>query len=422
MIFNSTSEKFIFFKVPVLLFSFLPLFLISGPFLSDLSLSLISVLFIIYCLKKKNFSYFKKKYFYFFLIFWFYLILNSLTNDLNLDSLKISFFYFRFGVFVIAIVALVETDDRFVKYFFYCIFWCFLILIIDGYYQYFVGKNIIGFKTPNLNRVSSFFGEKQILGSYLSRFWPIFFGLSIFILKKKNKLFFILILIFILSEVLIFLSGDRTAFFYINLSAIFIILFSQKLTKLRLYTLISSLALILIISFYNPNAKERLIDHTLSQMNITNETVSEGKEIYIFSKEHNQMYLSAYKMFLDNKIFGVGIKNFRNYCDDENYKSEFSCSTHPHNTYVQILAETGLLGFIFLLFALFYFCKHIIVHIYRKIKGKIYFTDFEICILSGLAIYLWPFIPNGNVFNNWINITLFINFPFLILSRKLIKN
>ena len=89
MTFNNISEKFIFYKLPAVLFSLIPFFLITGPFLSDSAISIISLLFIIYCIKKKNFSYFKEKYFYFFLVFWIYLLLNSIFNNFNLDSLKI---------------------------------------------------------------------------------------------------------------------------------------------------------------------------------------------------------------------------------------------------------------------------------------------------------------------------------------------
>ena len=223
------------------------------------------------------------------------------------------------------------------------------------FYQYFSGENIFGWKS--YERVSSFFGEEKILGSYLSRLWPIFFGLSIFILKKKSKLFFLFILIFILSESLIFLSGDRSAFFNINLSAIFVILFSKKLLKLRLTTLLSSIFLLTIISFINPTAKERVFDQTLKQMNLSKIDKTDDIEIYIFSKEHTHHYITAYRMYLDNKIFGVGVKNFRKFCKIDKYRhSQLSCASHPHNTYIQILSETGIFGFIFLILALFYFC------------------------------------------------------------------
>jgi len=417
MNFNSVKEKFFFYNFPVFLFCLLPFFLITGPFLSDLSVSSISLLFLTYCFKKKNFSYFKNKYFYFFLIFWIYLVLNSLINNFNLDSIKIAFFYFRYGVFVIAIATLLEVDNKFIRYFFYCIFLCFVILTIDGYYQYFIGENILGWK--NSGRVTSFFGEEKILGSYLARLWPIFFGLSLLFLNKKKKIFFLFILIFILTEALIFLSGDRTAFFYINLSAIFVILFSHKLLKLRLITLTLSLLLLVIISFINPTAKERVFDQTLEQMNLVNK---DTKNIYIFSKQHTHHYMSAYKMFLDNKVIGVGVKNFRNFCSNEKYEiSNLSCSTHPHNTYIQILTETGIIGFLFCIFVLFYFCKYIINHAFLKFKSKHYFTDFEICLLSGMIIYIWPFAPTGNIFNNWLNIIMIINLPFLIWSRKLVR-
>jgi len=422
MIFNSKNEKFIFYNFPVILFSLIPFFLITGPFLSDLSISLISLIFLFYCLKKKNFSHFKNKYFYFFLFFWFYLIFNTFINNFNFDSLKISFFYFRFGVFVIAIVALLKTDYKFIKYFFYCIFICFTILIIDGFYQYFVGKNIIGYKTPTSFRVSSFFHDEMILGSYLSRLWPIFFGLSIFIFKQKDKLFLPFILIFILSEALIFLSGDRSAFFYINLSAIFVILFSEKLLKLRLITLFSSILLIVIISFINPTAKQRVFDQTLKGMNLSQENKLEKDKVYIFTKVHNDIYISAYKMFLDNKILGVGVKNFRKICNDERYyiNGKKLCTTHPHNTYLQILTETGIVGFSFLIIALLHFCKFVFKHLILKFKRIYFFNDFEICVLSGIAIHLWPFIPTGSIFSNWLIITIIINLPFLIWSRRLI--
>ena len=421
MIFNSNIEKFIFYSLPAFLFSLIPFFLITGPFLSDFAVSLISLLFLIYSFKHKNFSYFKNKYFFIFLIFWSYLIFNSLINNFNLDSLKISFFYFRYGVFVIAITCLLKVDDSFLKYFFYIIFICFVALVLDGFYQYFVGENILGFKKSE--RISSFFGDEWILGSYLSRIWPIFFGLSIFFLKKKSKLFFLFIIIFILSEALIFISGDRTAFFNINLSAIIIILLSKKLLKLRLLTLIASLILLSLISFINPTAKERVIDQTISQMNLFNKKNKDQEKLYIFSREHTHHYITAYRMYLDNKILGVGVKNFRKFCSYKKYiKSESSCAPHPHNTYVQILSETGIIGFLFLIFVLIYFCIYMFKHLILKIKKNYYFTDFEICILSGIAIYLWPFAPTGNIFSNWLNIAMILNLPLLIWSLKSIKS
>ena len=142
-------------------------------------------------------------------------------------------------------------------------------------------------------------------------------------------------------------------------------------------------------------------------------------KINLFSPSHESHYRSAYKIFLDNKILGSGVNTFRKLCSNEKYEfNNLSCSTHPHNTYIQILSETGIVGFLFLVFVLVYFCKYILKHALLRFNHKNYFTDFEICILSGIAIYLWPFIPTGNIFSNWLNIIMILNFPFLIWSRK----
>lgn len=417
MIFYSIKEKFIFYNFPTFLFSLLPIFLITGPFLSDLAISLISLIFIYYCLKRNEVKFFNNKYFILFLLFWIYLNLNTLINNFNLDSLKISFFLIRYGIFVIAIAVLINYNDKFLKYFFVCIFICFFSLIIDGFYQYFSGENFLGWKSST--RVSSFFGDEKILGSYLSRLWPIFFGLSLIYINKKSIEFFLFILIFILSETLIFLSGDRAAFFYINLSAIFVILFSKNLLKLRLLTLLCSLFLIVIISIFYPTAKERVIDRSIDQMSL----LKKNSEQYIFSKQHTHHYISSYKMFKDNKILGVGVKNFRHFCNDQKYEvSKLSCSTHPHNSYIQILSETGVIGFSFLFIFLIFFLKNIFLHFIYRLKGKIYFNDFEICILSGVLIYLWPFAPTGNVFNNWLNIIISLYLPFILWKKKNLNN
>ena len=188
MILNSSINKLFFYKIPSVLFCLIPIFLITGPFLTDLAVTIICIIFLIYCFKVRNFSYFKSKYFLYFFIFWLYLCLNSLFNNFNLDSLRISFFSIRYAIFVVSIVALLKFDDHFLKYFFYSILLCFAFLIVDGFFQYFFGpENLIGQKAMSANRVSSFFGEELILGSYLSRLWPIFFGLSIIILKKKTN-------------------------------------------------------------------------------------------------------------------------------------------------------------------------------------------------------------------------------------------
>ena len=89
----------------------------------------------------------------------------------------------------------------------------------------------------------------------------------------------------------------------------------------------------------------------------TKEQVLGTKRIIIFSEHYESHYKISLKMFRDKPFFGHGVKSFREVCKNPEYYVDNGCSTHPHNFYVQLLAETGLVGCFFLFFFYFYIIK-----------------------------------------------------------------
>ena len=171
------NQIFFFNSIPSWIIIFMPALLISGPFLSDLGLSLVAILFIVNSIKNKLIKYYDNYYFKFFLIFCLILVISSLLSNNTIISLKNSLFYFRFGIFSLCFWYLLERNKFLLKYLFISTLLCFSSLIIDGYFQYFFGKNLFGYTLYNNYRVSSFFGSELILGRYLARFFPILFHL-----------------------------------------------------------------------------------------------------------------------------------------------------------------------------------------------------------------------------------------------------
>ena len=418
----------------------MPALLISGPFLSDLGVSIVAILFLINSKKNNLFKYYDNIYFKFFIFFCVIIIISSLLSENILPSLKKSFFYFRFGIFSLCFWYLLEKNDKILNYLFYSIIICFIALIIDGYIQYFFGKNIAGFEIHGGNRVSSFFGSELVLGSYLARFFPILFGLFVFIdqklIIKNKKLLSILTLTFILSEGLIVLSGERVALFFMNLSAIFIILMINNYKKYRFWTYIGSLVLIAGLIFLFPKTQNRIIQQTINDFTNYNSTTvvnnnnynnvdqdknyKEAKKLYIFTKAHHEMYTIGIKIFNDNKFFGVGPRQFRNICKDYSI-SKSSCQTHPHNTYIELLSESGIFGFL-LIFGTFLLMIYVLIaQFFNNIfsSKKVYFNDFEICLLSAIIISLWPLSPSASFFNNWISIIYYFPVGIFLWQRSL---
>jgi O-antigen ligase len=153
------------------------------------------------------------------------------------------------------------------------------------------------------------------------------------------------------------------------------------------------------------------VKFTVQQIGLT-ETSSKK---YIFSAGHDSHIRTAFNIFKDNPIIGVGPKLFREKCKEEKYQVGIApCTTHPHNFYVQLLAETGIIGFSFLFGTLIYFIYQILRFIKNKyFDKKIIFSDYQICILSCLLITIWPFSPNGSFFNNLLMIFYSLHIGFL---------
>ena len=121
---------------------------------------------------------------------------------------------------------------------------------------------------------------------------------------------------------------------------------------------------------------------------------------------------------------GGGLKSFRNLCKNDKYKiDKYSCSTHPHNTYLELLSETGIIGFLYILILFLFIIYKSVIHLYIKLfKQKKLFSDYQICLLSCFVINLWPVIPTGSFFNNWLSLIYFLPTGFLIQSLNSKKN
>ena len=396
----------------IIISSIIP-FLIWGPFFPDLIVSVFSLFFLFYVIKNKKFYFFKNKPLIIFFIFCIYCIFLSIfiAEDTRL-SLESSLFYFRAGVFSCFIWYLINKNKNILTYFYYSLVICFSVLVIDGYIQFFTENNLIGLKKTDL-RISSFFGDELIMGSYLSRLFPLLFALFLIKKKQKYEIYFIGIL-FILVDMIIFLSGERSSFFFLNLSTVFIIILIKEYQRFRLATLILSIICIFILSLYSTDYSLRMFKEPLKAMVLPDKS----KERVIFTPQHDSLIRTAYNMFEDQPLTGHGPKMFRVICKKEKYAiGVHSCSTHPHNFYAQLSAETGIIGLSFLFIVLIYVLYKSFIQLKSIIlRQKRPLTDFQVCLLAGIFITVWPFTSNGNFFNNWLMIVYSLPIGFYLHS------
>ena len=161
---------------------------------------------------------------------------------------------------------LLENDVKLIKKFTISLLIIFIIAIIDGYHQYFFGNSIFGFANNSANRLNLPLNDKMILGGYLSRLFPLLFGLIIYNFSKEKKYVFLAFLLLISIDCLIFLTGERTALGLLFLSTIMMLLITSKFKLLRIITLIISIIVICFFALSNNSIKERNIDYTVAQI------------------------------------------------------------------------------------------------------------------------------------------------------------
>ena len=398
-------------KIIKFLFLLSPISFLAGNFILDLNMSLISIIFLTYIFKIDTKKYFTNYFFYIFCMISFYLIIISLISINPILSLESSFFYIRFIIFPLAFWYLLDKNEQNIKLISIIFVLAYSLVMFDAFVQYFFNQNLIGLKY-NGHRLSGIFGEELILGSYLSRFFPLVCAFSI-ILFTKNKFYqiFFLTIIYISLDILIFLSGERLAFFYLIIISLSLLFLLNENRKIRLVTIFISIIIIFLISIFNPPVKNRMIDTTIKQTNIF------GDKTVIFSSEHEAIYSVAFNIYKDHLVFGIGPKLFREYCNFEKYKKRFGCSTHPHNTYLQLLTETGIIGlFPFFLLFLLVSIKLFKQFYYVNFINKEHISNYEILLFLCVFITLWPFAPTGSFFHNWSNFIFFYPVGFILHS------
>ena len=403
-----------------------PLSIIIGNFYSNFIVAVGSLTFFIYSIIKKR-EEFNNPFFKIFLIFWFLIVVRSLFTSEILFSFKSSFLFIRYALFCLLVKFLILNNKYFLKNFFKINVILLIFISIDALIQFYFGKNLFGKFASQIenNRISGVFGKELILGSFITKISFILFAINV--IKKNHYYNFFLIIFFF---IVVFITGERASFFLFTVGIFYSFLFFRE-KKIYLYSLIAALILLTTIIINKDSIKKRMILQTFNQVySETNTNFNAPKKLFLFSEGHQILILSGLNMFYQNPFIGVGPNLYRFECEKEkyfisgkNYPNFVSgrdlinhCNTHPHNYYVQILSETGIIGAFFIFLALIKFTHHSIKILYDQVKKNIYISQYKIFISSAVIINLWPFITTGNFFGSSAANLFWLPFGFFLAT------
>ena len=228
-------------------------------------------------------------------------------------------------------------------------------------------------------------------------------------LNYKNKSINIFIALFFI--LISFLIGERSNFIKtLIICSIFIVFIYDIKLRIKLISISAIFLLFITVVNLNENYKLRYFKQISNLLN------KNGINLYLENSIYGAHYKVAKEIFKDNPIFGVGIKNFRvesfsNKYDNLDHKwADRRGNTHPHQFHYELLAETGLFGYLsfmaFIFISLYLFFKS-----YRKNKNIYQFSGMLFVVIN-----LMPLLPTGSFFSTysaglfWINYSLMIGY------------
>ena len=347
-----------------LILALIPLSFIAGNMIININLLLIIISAFLYFNKnlfKIRFYFLDKLIFlYFFLV-----LFSGIINDYHFytegmswkgyfSTVLKSIFFFKYLLLYIIIRFLIEKKIIDLKLFFISCSFATVFVSLDILFQFFNCKDIFGFAGEG-RKLAGPFGDELIAGGFIQRFSlfafflvPLFFE-KITSSKLNNYIVPFLFIIFFLGLIL---SGNRMPTL-IFLFSIFLVLIFQKQTRKFLIPFVIIFILVFSILFKTNNSIRINFLGLYDQISkITILIINKD-----FFNEKSPQYLKEFSSFYDtwlmNKYIGGGIKNFRYYCHERpniNEKANFICNMHPHNYYLEIMTETGVLGLILVVF------------------------------------------------------------------------
>ena len=417
------------------LFNIFPLILL----LSSGYITIYMIIFVIYGYKFLFSNKIKIKLFIFdYLIFIFFLvsIISTIINYVSDDYIILakSIADIRFAFLFLLIRNLFHHKIIKINTILILSTFCTVFVSLDIFLQFIYGKNILGY--PEIDgRYGGVFGKEAIAGSYMQKLSMVAISTFFYLkLKKEINNIILIILITVILGAGILMTLDRMPFFIYIFSLLLLLILLKNFRKFIILGL-SIIILFFAIMYKNNNLIQsrfepifeitKIINLQINYLanrdqNIINKNQDLKEKISITGIEYFAVYDSAFYVFKDSFWIGSGTKSYYKKCHAlTKNKQDLLCAPHPHNIYLEILINQGIIGFITFSFFLFLLFRKYLLDI---IKLRINKTDrlLKIIFLVILISELWPLRSYGSIFQT-VNGTFFWFLISLTASRFVVK-
>ena len=270
-------------------------------------------------------------------------------------SLIINLFAFSFLIIILTNLIDINTFLKFIT----------VVIVISGLLFSFIGiLQLFGYNFLNLSintRPGSTLGIRNFASEYLVCVVPFAFISLIVSKSKKIKALLFFVIICVMSY--LFLLRSRAAIFAIVVCIIFftifiIILNRKDIYKINIKSFVFAMVSVLVISFLIGIIQPPNIDS--ERKNLQTTITSTFDSDYGPNIARIKYTKFSFEIIKDNPLFGIGTGAWFGYYpkySGEEYTDEnifFTANINPHNDYLEILSENGIVTLLIFLILIFY--------------------------------------------------------------------
>ena len=360
-----------------------PFFLLIERSPADAWLSILAVVFVVRSLCQREGAWLPHVWVRAIFIFWLACLLSASLSSAPTYALSEAISWFRFPLFVMATVFWLGRDKRLI----------YAMLLSTG-----TGMMMMtGILTAEMliegqkgGRLTWPYGD-LVPGNYLAKAGlPAFCVMVALAVGGKGKRSFVMGALAGVSLALSVLAGERINLI-IRICAGILAGVSWKFAGRKLALVMTGFsAMTLSIFMFQGNMEERFTTAILHDL-------PTGAD-----SDYYRVMGGGLMAFLDAPLLGIGTANYRDLCPNILAEgSAFRCDNHPHNFYIQLLAETGMVGFAAGLFMI----SAMVITLFRVGRAN----NQNIVAATAYVVPLGLFFPlqsTADFFGQWNNIFL----------------